>query len=308
MVVNAQTIKTGLNVAWKGLVKAAPTISVIFGVALMAGATVKTGIEAPKLRDDLDELNDDETLTHNEYMKKKCKVLLYHLGLPAIMMLGGAGFIFGGYKIKYTEAAIATAAFASKSDEVEKIENKVIEKFGQKEYDKMKDEMAKDDVKAHPINFANIINTGHGNTLCYDPVFHDYFLSDLEFIRRQATEANEEMLNKKYRFKRNGAVDYNSWRERLDLPGSRENENDDRDDNVGNIENFGKDIGWINRKIELKITVFKLSDDTVVHVIGFTRPGAPKWHLDVGDQDHSYIETDANGYVMDDETDMPWRG
>ena len=82
------------------------------------------------------------------------------------------------------------------------------------------------------------------------------------------------------------------------------------DDHVQTIEyclDIGKDIGWLNRPIETRITVMLLPDNTPCHVLGYTRNGGPKWHPNIDDSNgedvtRSYLEMD------DDETDMKTRG
>lgn len=305
MVVNPTTIKTGFKLMSKALVKAAPTIGVIFGVVLMGGGAVKTGIETPKLRDELKELDALEDLDHNEYLKQKLLIMLYHLGIPVLMEVAGAAMIFGGYKIKYTQATIATAALASKTDEVEKLEKKVAEKYGPKELDKIKDDIAKDDARTHPINFASIINTGHGNTLCQDAICHDYYWSDLDYIRKMEREANKELLRTRRWGTKKATLTYNQWREYLDLPMCDETVENGQTKKIANV-NIGEDLGWFNRHVETKITVCKLSDDTIVHIIGFTDAGKPEWHLNLGDSNGEDVVHDGYNYD-DDETDTPWR-
>ena len=298
-----QAIKAGLQISGKWLVKAAPTLGVIVGTGLMAGATIKTGIETPKMKEKLDELKEDESLSHGDYFKKKTMIFAYHLGWPAVMMLLGMLMIFGGYKIKYTQAAIATAALASKTEEAEKLEKKFIEKYGDKEYEKMKDEIAQDEVKAYPVDYSTVIHTGHGNTLCFDPIIHDYYWSDLDYIRKTVWSLNDDIVKMHKNFKKS-TKSYNTFRECLDLPASNESPNLDHELSCVNI---GKDIGWYNSLIELKITVMLLPDDTPCHIIGFTRSGAPKWHLNVDDSDGE--DADRLDYDLDDdETDMKWRG
>lgn len=299
---NMQAIKTGFQISSKALIKAAPTIGVIFGTGLMVGATVKTGLEAPKLKDELDELEIQTDISHKEYLKKKTRILLYHLGWPAVMTIGGLLMIFSGYKIKCTQAAIAAAALASKTEEAEKLEKKIIEKYGPKEYEKMKDEMVKDEVKAHPIDYATVINTGHGNMLCWDPIVHDYYWSDLDYIRKMAEQANKEMTKTRWGMHKS-AMNYNTWREYLDLPAC--NYHSCMDKPAGNVD-IGKDYGWFNSYIELKITAILLPDDSVVHVIGFTISGAPRYRLNLEDEDG--VDADNPMYDYDDDsTDMRYR-
>lgn len=299
---NMQTLRTGFKLGWKQLIKMAPTLGVIFGVGLMTAATVKTGFETPKLRDELEELEDEEDISHDEYLKAKFRIFLYHLGLPALMLVSGGAMIFGGYKIKYTQAAIATAALASQTEEAEKLEKKFIEKYGKREYEKMQDEITKEDVMSHPIDFATVINTGHGNMLCWDPIIHDYYWSDLDYIRKQAENANREMTRTRWGM-HNSAMNYNTWREYLDLPACNEHFQEDRP--VTNVD-LGKDLGWFNNPIELKFTVILLPNDIHVHVIGFTKAGSPKWRLNIEDENG---DDASNPFYNgdDDETDMKYR-
>lgn len=304
--INLETISKTLKNGGKYLIKAAPTIGVIFGVGLMGGATVKTGMETPDMKAELEALNEEEGLTHNEYLKKKFWIIARHLGLPTAMALAGAGMIFGGYKIKYTQAAIATAALATQSDEMKKLEDKVIEKYGPKEYKKMRTEMAKDDISRHPINYATIINTGHGNTLCYDPIVHDYYWSDLDFIRKIERVVNDEMRETRKWGTKKSTLTYDQWREYLDLPTCDSTIENNRIREISNVD-IGKDLGWFNRYVEIEITVGRLSDDTIYHIIGFTDAGKPKWHLNLGDSNGEDVTHQDYNYD-DDETDTPWRG
>ena len=304
--VNPTVIKNGLSISWKWLIKAAPTIGVIFGVGLMGGAAVKTGIETPKMKPKLDDLADDPDLSHKEYLKKKASILVYHLGLPTFMLLSGAAMILFSYKIKYAQAAMATAALAMKSDEAEKLEKKIIEKYGDKEYEKIKDDLAKDEVKTNPVNYSTVINTGRGNMLFYDSVGRDYFWSDMSYIQKMEQQANEEMVNTRWGMQK-ASCSYDTWREYLDLPpldGTYEERGEVR---KGCNLAIGKNIGWLNRPIKTRITVMLLSDNTPCHVLGYARDGGPKWHPNVDDsngEDASRADWEMN----DDETDMPWRG
>ena len=301
---NLKTIQTTAKETGKALIKAAPTLGVIFGVSLMAGGAVKTGMETPQMMKELEALDAKQGLSHKDYLKEKAKILAKHLGIPAALLLSGSAMIFAGYKIKYTQAAIAAAALASKTEEAEKLEQKIIEKYGPKEYEKMKDEMIKDDVKAHPINYSTVINTGHGNTLCYDVVLHDYYWSDLDFIRKIVDQINKEMIRTRWGM-RKSAVSYDTFREYQDLPLSNEHAN--FYEPLPNGVQIGKDLGWYNCPIELRIVAIQLPDDTICHAIGFSKAGAPKWHLNL--EDSNGEDAQRLDYELDDdETDMKWRG
>lgn len=304
--VNPTVIKNGLSISWKWLIKAAPTIGVIFGVGMMAGAAVKTGVETPKMKPKLDELNDNPDLSHKEYLKKKAYVLVYHLGLPAFMLLGGASMILFSYKIKYAQAAMATAALAMKTDEAEKFEQKIIEKYGEKDYEKIKDDLAKDEVKAHPVNYSTVYNTGHGNTLFYDPIGHGYFWSDQDYILKQEQKANNEMVHVRWGM-RKASMSYDTWREYLDLPPLDGTYEDHGETRTACDLAIGKDIGWLNRPIETRITVMLLPDHTPCHILGYTRTGGPTLHPNIDDSNGEDASR-ADWEMDDDETDMRTRG
>ena len=127
--------------------------------------------------------------------------------------------------------------------------------------------------------------------------------SDLDFIRKMTEKLNLEMTHTRWGM-RKSAVCYDTWREYLDLPASDEHIN--ADDALPNGVQIGKDFGWFNCPIELKITAIQLSDDSVAHVIGFTKSGAPKWHLNL--EDSNGEDAQRLDYELDDdETDMKWR-
>lgn len=82
----------------------------------------------------------------------------------------------------FTEHKKAASALLGKGDE---------EKGAQKVFDQeAKTRVANDAPDKHTI-----IDTGNGNTLCYDMISGRYFYSDIEHIRRAINNVNEGMLN-----------------------------------------------------------------------------------------------------------------
>lgn len=94
-------------------------------------------------------------------------------------------------------AALATAYTLSESA-LKDYQGKVIEMFGEKKNEAVKDSVAKDKVEKNPVVTREVIITEKGNTLCYDAISGRYFKSDIEKIKKAECELNRQMLDDMY--------------------------------------------------------------------------------------------------------------
>ena len=94
-------------------------------------------------------------------------------------------------------AALATAYTLSESA-LKDYQGKVIEMFGEKKNEAVKDAVAKDKVEKNPVVTREVIITEKGNTLCYDALSGRYFKSDIEKIKKAECELNRQMLDDMY--------------------------------------------------------------------------------------------------------------
>ena len=94
-------------------------------------------------------------------------------------------------------AALATAYTLSESA-LKDYQGKVIEMFGEKKNEAVKDAVAKDKVEKNPVVTIEVIITEKGNTLCYDAISGRYFKSDIEKIKKAECELNRQMLDDMY--------------------------------------------------------------------------------------------------------------
>lgn len=94
-------------------------------------------------------------------------------------------------------AALATAYTLSESA-LKDYQGKVIEMFGEKKNEAVKDAVAKDKVEKNPVVTREVIITEKGNTLCYDTISGRYFKSDIEKIKKAECELNRQMLDDMY--------------------------------------------------------------------------------------------------------------
>ena len=94
-------------------------------------------------------------------------------------------------------AALATAYTLSESA-LKDYQGKVVEMFGEKKNEAVKDAIAKDKVEKNPVVTREVIITEKGNTLCYDVHSGRYFKSDIDKIKKAVGELNRQMLDDMY--------------------------------------------------------------------------------------------------------------
>lgn len=292
MLINLKLIADGARIGSKWILNHAPTILTAFGVCMMASGTVTAVIESPKAKEELDELENDQDLTHKEYLMAKVKIIAKHFWHVTILELGGAAAIFWSDHISLGQTAAAIAAYNMKAEDLEKLEKKVIEKDGEKAFEKMKDDIAKEDAMSVPFNSDTIINTGHGTHIFYDAIGKRYFLHDIEYIRQRATSINFDMANdgrKGHEMMRS----LNDFYVEIDLP-----ELDGKVDGKRLGPPIGDKLGWRNKPIKLRFTSMLMPNGEPCTVMGFAKEGEPVWDFDIDPDDCR----DYDGY---DQTD--WR-
>ena len=272
MAFSPKMIRDGFKIVSKTISKNSPTILTAIGVGLMGGGTLKAIIEAPKAKDELDELENRGDISHKEYIKEKVKIIGYHYGPVAIMEVTGALSIFKGLNIVKSNLALALTALGMKSDEIKDLESKIIELDGEKHLEKIKDDIAKDKVLASPFNNDAIINTGHGNMLMYDIIGKRFFLSDIEYIRQRRDVFNDDMAEQKMQGKI-AARSLNQWYEEIGLPPLDGKDNND----YRMAPPIGEELGWENRIVILKFTSMLLPENQTCTVLGYERSGEPTW-------------------------------
>lgn len=94
-------------------------------------------------------------------------------------------------------AALATAYTLSESA-LKDYQGKVIEMFGEKKNEAVKDAIAKDKVEKNPVVTREVIITEKGNTLCYDAISGRYFKGDIDKIKKAEYELNRQMRDEMY--------------------------------------------------------------------------------------------------------------
>lgn len=91
-------------------------------------------------------------------------------------------------------AALATAYKLSETA-LSEYREKVIETIGEKKERTVRDKVAEERIKKNPVSKNEVIVTGNGKTLCFDPISGRYFMSSIETIKRAENELNKQMLH-----------------------------------------------------------------------------------------------------------------
>lgn len=130
-------------------------------------------------------------------------------------------------------AALATAYKLSETA-LSEYREKVIETIGEKKEKTVRDKVAEERVKKNPVSKSEVIVTGTGTTLCFDPISGRYFQSSIDKIKRAENELNKQMLHDI-----SGYVSLNEFYDELGLDHT----------------SVGDDLGWnVNKLIDISFS------------------------------------------------------
>ena len=91
-------------------------------------------------------------------------------------------------------AALAVAGGISERA-LQEYKDKVVEKLGDRQNQKIRDEIAQDRVTSQPIGAREVLIAGTGEVLCYDMTTGRYFQSTMEDIKRAENKVNYELIH-----------------------------------------------------------------------------------------------------------------
>lgn len=158
----------------------------IFAIVLAAKATPKAMELLDDKRDELEK--DDLTVVETVQTAWKC-----YIPSAATALLSSV-CIIGANSVHMKRYAALSAACTMAETSLREYSDKVIETIGEKKEQEVRDAIAKDEIEKHPVANREVIITGKGETLCYDPMSDRYFESDIEKIKKAINECNRRML------------------------------------------------------------------------------------------------------------------
>lgn len=246
---NKQSFNKAVKDVQKALKKHSPEILTGIGVAGMVATTVMAVKATPKALQKIDEqeIRDGKRLTGKEIVKAawKCYIPAAVTGVCSVACVIGASSVNAR-----RNAALATAYTLSETA-LKEYKEKALEVVGEKKEQAIRDAIAKDQIAKAPLKDKEVVLTGKGESLCYDPLSGRYFKSDIEKLRKA-----ENMMNRRMRDE--VKISLNEFYEEIGL---REIE-------------MGEHLGWDIDKgyIELDFSSQLAEDGTPCLVMGHHRP------------------------------------
>lgn len=177
--------------------KHSPEILTGIGIAGMITTTVMAVRATPKALILIEERKEEIGAEKLEAMDMVKTTWVCYIPAAITGMLSVACLIGASSVNARRNAALATAYTLSESA-LKDYQGKVIEMFGEKKNEAVKDAVAKDKVEKNPVVTREVIITEKGNTLCYDAISGRYFKSDIEKIKKAECELNRQMLDDMY--------------------------------------------------------------------------------------------------------------
>ena len=209
--------KLGLKVGGRAIVKHAPTLLTGAGTAGVIAAVILAAKKAPDAKKDLDEvkeewdaIEDKEKRVKADYIFKRVRVGAKHYWIVAVV-IGGSILCFwiaNHISLQRLMSALTAAGISAKT--TEELKAKIKELDGEKHLQKIQDEIDADRIRDNPPNEDDIIVTGYGKHMCYEPITGRYFYSNIERIR-QAVIVARDCLQK------DGYLSVNDWFNLIDL-------------------------------------------------------------------------------------------
>ena len=210
---NNQTLSKIARDVRTSLSRHSPEILMGIGIAGMVTTTVLAVKATPKallLIEERKKELDVEKLTPVETVKTtwKCYVPAAISGVASVACVIGSNSVN-----TRRNAALATAYKLSESAFSEYRE-KVIETIGEKKERVVRDKVSEEQIKNNPVSHTEIIVTGKGKTLFFDPWSHRYFYSTIELLRRAENNLNWKINTDPF----DAGVTLNDFYDELGLP------------------------------------------------------------------------------------------
>lgn len=177
--------------------KNSPTILTAVGVSGMIASTIFAIEATPKAVKLIEEKKQElkvEKLTPIETVRTTWKCYIPTVVLTVL----SSGCIVGANSVHAKRNAALATAYTISETALREYKDKVIETIGEKKEQAVRDAIAKDKIDKHPVSKREVLITGKGNTLCYDPWRDGYFEMDPDKVKKAVNDLNYQLLNDGY--------------------------------------------------------------------------------------------------------------
>ena len=176
----------------KGLDKNSPQILMGVGIAGMLTTVVLAVKATPKALESIEEAKQEqgvEQLTVVDTVKSTWK---HYIPAAVTGTVSTACLICSNTVSTRRTAALATAYKLSETALAE-YKDKVVEVIGEKKEQQVREKVAQAKLEQNPVSNSEVIITGKGNTLCYEPLTGRYFKSSADILHKAENEINRKL-------------------------------------------------------------------------------------------------------------------
>lgn len=174
--------------------KRSPEILTGIGIAGMITTTILAVRATPKALKLIEEKKEEESvdeLSSFEVVKAAWKPYI-----PAMVTcIASTACLIGASSVNTKRNAALATAYKLSETALSEYRDKVVETIGEKKERIVRDKVAEERVKKNPVSKNEVIVTGNGKTLCFDPISGRYFMCSIETIKKAENTLNKQMLH-----------------------------------------------------------------------------------------------------------------
>lgn len=174
--------------------KRSPEILTGIGIAGMITTTILAVRATPKALELIEEQKEEESV--NELSSFEVVKVAWKPYIPAMVTcIVSTACLIGASSVNTKRNAALATAYKLSETALSEYREKVVETIGEKKERIVRDKVAEERVKKNPVSKNEVIVTGNGKTLCFDPISGRYFMCSIETIKRAENDLNKQMLH-----------------------------------------------------------------------------------------------------------------
>lgn len=174
--------------------KRSPEILTGIGIAGMISTTILAVRATPKALELIEEQKEEESV--DELSSFEVVKVAWKPYIPAMVTcVVSTACLIGASSVNTKRNAALATAYKLSETALTEYREKVIETIGEKKERIVRDKVAEERVKKNPVSKNEVIVTGNGKTLCFDPISGRYFMCSIETIKKAENTLNKQMLH-----------------------------------------------------------------------------------------------------------------
>lgn len=174
--------------------KRSPEILTGIGIAGMITTTILAVRATPKALELIEEQKEEESV--DELPSFEVVKVAWKPYIPAMVTcIASTACLIGASSVNTKRNAALATAYKLSETALSEYRDKVVETIGEKKERIVRDKVAEERVKKNPVSKNEVIITGNGKTLCFDPISGRYFMCSIETIKKAENTLNKQMLH-----------------------------------------------------------------------------------------------------------------